>query len=307
MEAAVMILRMRQSPPRAEFEKIITTGRQSFHWQHLVCKQFTAPYHYHPEYELVHIRQGRGRRMVGGSIGHFGPNDLVLIGPNAPHIWQVDPKCPSAEILYIQFLPGFLGPDFFKTPEMQPAMELMTGAQGGVTFNASVRKEMAEALIQFPGLNKSARLLALLDILCRLGQRAGVRPLGKPMSGVRLNSREEERISRVFKYLNENLTGSISQADVAQSVRLSSPAFSRLFKKTTGKCFMQVVNELRITEACRLLSETDRNISEIAFACGYESLSSFHCQFRRIVKMSPGQYREKFELVASGKLGNPGL
>jgi AraC-like DNA-binding protein len=70
---------------------------------------------------------------------------------------------------------------------------------------------------------------------------------------------------------------------------------------------MQVVNELRIAEVCRLLSETDRNISEIAFACGYESLSSFHCQFRRIVKMSPGQYREKFELVASGKLGNPGL
>jgi AraC-like DNA-binding protein len=186
-------------------------------------------------------------------------------------------------------------------------MALMTGAQGGVTFNASVRKAMAETLIRFPGLNKSARLLALLDILCRLGQRAGVRTLGKPMSGVRLNSREEERISRVFKYLNENLTGSISQANVARSVRLSSPAFSRLFKKTTGKCFMQVVNELRIAEVCRLLSETDRNISEIAFACGYESLSSFHCQFRRIVKMAPGQYREKFEMIASGKLAKPVL
>ena len=292
---------MRQPLPRAEFEKIITTGRQSFHWQHLVCKQFIAPYHYHPEYELVHIRQGRGRRLVGSSIGHFAPNDLVLIAPNVPHIWQVDPKCPCAEILYIQFLPGFLGPDFFKAPEMQPAMALMTSAQGGVTFNASVRKEIGDSLIPFPCLNKSARLLAFLDILCRLGQRAGVRPLGKPMSGVRLNSRDEERISRVFKYLNENLTGSISQADVAQSVRLSSSAFSRLFKKTTGKCFMQVVHELRIAEVCRLISETDRNISEIAFGCGYESLSSFHCQFRRIVMMPPGKFREKFEMIASGK------
>jgi len=292
---------MRQPLPRAEFEKIITTGRHSFHWQHLVCKQFAAPYHYHPEYELVHIRQGRGRRLVGGSIGHFGPNDLVLIAPNVPHIWQVDPTCPRAEILYIQFLPGFLGPDFFKTPEMQPAMELMSGAQGGVTFNASLRKKMADSLIQFPGLNKSARLLALLDILCRLGLRKGFRTLGKPMSGVRLNPREEERISQVFKYLNENLTCSISQADVARSVRLSSPAFSRLFKKTTGKCFMQVVNELRIAEVCRLLSETDRNISEIAFGCGYESLSSFHSQFRRIMQMPPGRYREKVEMIACGK------
>lgn len=295
---------MRQSPPRAEFEKIITTGLQSFHWQHLVCKQFKAPYHYHPEYELIHIRQGRGRRLVGDSIGHFGPDDLVLIAPNVPHIWQVAPECTKAEILYIQFLPGFLGPDFFKTPEMQPAMELMTGMQGGVTFNASVRKETTLRLSQFPALNKSERLLALLDILCRLSRGAGIRPLGKSIGEVRLNPREEERISQVFRYLNENLTGSISQAAIARSVRLSSPAFSRLFKKTTGKCFMQVVNELRIAQVCRLLAETDRNISEIAFGCGFESLSSFHCQFRRIMKTVPGKYRGKLEAITSGNREN---
>jgi len=117
--------------------------------------------------------------------------------------------------------------------------------------------------------------------------------LGKPVSPVRLNRREEERISWAFKYLNENLTGSISQAEVAKSVRLSSSAFSRLFKKTTRKCFMQVVNELRVAQVCRLLAETDRTISEIAFGCGFESLPNFHSQFRRIMKISPGKHRKK--------------
>jgi AraC-like DNA-binding protein len=297
------VFRVRQSAPRAEFEKIIASDQQSFYWQHHLCKQFTAPYHYHPEYELIHIRQGRGRRLVGDSIGHFGPDDLVLIGPNVPHIWQVAPECPKAEAFYIQFLPEFLGTEFLKTPEMRPVLDLLTATHAGMTFGAPVRKEMTGRLNEFPALNKSERLLALLDILCRLGKSTGIRPLGKPMSPVRLNRGEEERISQVFSYLNQNLTGSISQAEIARSVRLSSSAFSRLFKKTTGKCFMQVVNELRIAQVCRLLAETSRTISEIAFSCGFESLSSFHCQFRRIMKTTPGKYRDKHETLASGKRG----
>ena len=298
------MFRVRQSAPRAEFEKIIASDQQSFYWQHHLCKQFTAPYHYHPEYELIHIRQGRGRRLVGDAIGHFGPDDLVLIGPNVPHIWQVAPECPKAEVFYIQFLPEFLAPEFFKTPEMRPVLDLLTAAHAGVTFGAPIRKEMSLRLNEFPALDKSERLLALLDILCRLGKSAGIRPLGKSMSPVRLNRGEEERISQVFSYLNQNLTGSISQAEIARSVRLSSSAFSRLFKKTTGKCFMQVVSELRIAQVCRLLTEPCRTISEIAFSCGFESLSSFHCQFRRIMKTSPRLYRSKHETLASGKRGS---
>lgn len=293
----------RIKPTRAEFEKIITNEQQSFYWRHIACKQFRAPYHYHPEYELIHISQGRGRRLVGDSIGHFGPDDLVLIAPNVPHIWQVAPECPKAEALYIQFQPGFLGAEFLQTPEMRPVLDLLNAAKSGVTFGSSIRKEMTARFREFPALNKSERLLALLEILCRLSGSAGMRPLGNPMSPVRLNRREEERISQVFGFLNRNLSGSISQAETARSVRLSSSAFSRLFKKTTGKCFMQVVNELRIAQVCRLLAETNRTISEIAFSCGFESLSSFHCQFRRIMKTSPGIYRQKLETIASGKKG----
>jgi AraC-like DNA-binding protein len=293
---------MRQiKPRRAEFEKIVADEQQSFHWHHHVCKQFKAPYHYHPEYELIHIRRGRGSRLVGDSIKHFGPGDLVFIAPNVPHIWQVAPDCPAAETLYIQFSAEFLGPEFFNTPEMQPVRELMSAARNGVTFNAAVREEIAARLKKFPTLNQSERLLELIAILLRLSHDAGIRPLGKDINRARLNQREEERISRVFKYLNANLTGLISQADVARSVRLSSSAFSRLFKKTTGKCFMQVVNELRIAQVCRLLVETVRTISEIAYGCGFETLSHFNCQFRRITNTVPGEYRRKSATIASGK------
>jgi AraC-like DNA-binding protein len=283
---------MRQlEPSRPKFEKIIASVQQSFYWWRGVCSRFQAPFHYHPEYEIIHMSRGRGRRLVGDSIGHFGPGDLVFIAPNVPHMFQVAPDCPEAETLYIQFLPGFLGAEFFKLPEMQPVMEWMATVGVGMTFSAAVREEMTFRFEKFPTLNKTARLLELVDILCRLSQDPGSRPLGHGMGRVRLSSREEKRMSQVFEYLNQNLTGPISQAEIARHVRLSPSAFCRLFKSIIGKRFVQVVNELRIAQVCRLLAETDRNVSEIAYGCGFETLSQFNSQFRRTMKMVPREYR----------------
>jgi AraC-like DNA-binding protein/quercetin dioxygenase-like cupin family protein len=277
---------------RAKFEKIIVQGEQSFYWHHSICKQFTAPYHFHPEFEIIHIRRGRGRRMVGDSIGHFGPGDLVFIAPNVPHVWKVAPECRETEALYIQFLPAFLGADFFKLPEMKSVMDWMAGVGAGLTFSAAVRGEMTFRFHRFPNLNKAQRLLELLDILCCLSRDSSSRPLGHALGEAALNSRDGQRMSQVFDYINQKLADPLSQAEIAQHVRLRPSAFSRLFKSATGKCFVQVVNELRIAQVCRLLVETDRTIAEIAFGCGFETLSHFNSRFRRTMKMVPRKYRE---------------
>jgi len=49
-----------------------------------------SKWHHHPEYELVLVVKGRGRRMVGDHVDRFQENDLVLIGPYHPHLWMCD-------------------------------------------------------------------------------------------------------------------------------------------------------------------------------------------------------------------------
>ncbi|MCF7863774.1 MAG: AraC family transcriptional regulator [Kiritimatiellales bacterium] len=285
------------NPPRASFEKVVTSENQSVFWKHAIRKAFRTSYHYHPECELIHIRQGYGRRWVGRSITHFGPGDLVFIAPNVPHIWQVAPDCPQAETFYIQFLPDFAGPGLFILPEMKPVRDMIASARGGVTFSKPVCKEVALRLEQIKELNSTECLLSLLDILYRLSMDQGRLPLGIAMGRTGMNQRQEERIEKVFEYINKHLNEPISQAEIAQRVHLSPAAFSRLFKSTTGKCFMGVVNELRISQACRLLDETNRTISEIAFECGYETLSHFNSKFRKTMDMTPSEYRRNLEGV----------
>ena len=275
---------------RAKFEKIIGDGQQSFFWAH-ICERFITPYHYHPEYELIHIRRGEGRRLVGDSIRHFGPGDLVFIAPNVPHLWKLAPECQQGEAIYIQVLPQFLGAEFMNLTETKPVMEWMAAVGAGMTFSPAIQAEVAFRLNRFRSLGKLERLLDLLDILRCLSRDSGSRPLGHGTGRIDLSTRHGKQLAQVFEYLNENLGGPITQADIARKVRLSSSAFSRFFKHATGKCFMEVVGELRIAQVCRQLAETDLTILEIAYSCGFGNLSHFNRQFRRAMKMPPREYR----------------
>jgi AraC-like DNA-binding protein len=84
-------------------------------------------------------------------------------------------------------------------------------------------------------------------------------------------------------------------SEAAQLVHLSEGAFSRFFKTHTGKTFPCFVNELRIGRACRLLTETDETITEIAYGCGFANLSNFNRQFLRLRGMSPRSFRQEIK------------
>src|SRR5688572_33195943 len=79
------------------------------------------PWHYHPEVELLYVHEAQGTRFIGDSVGSLEQGDLFLIGSNLPHAMQRDlhyyrdhaEKEPFS--IVIQFLPDFLGRDFFRT------------------------------------------------------------------------------------------------------------------------------------------------------------------------------------------------
>jgi AraC-like DNA-binding protein len=62
-------------------------------------------------------------------------------------------------------------------------------------------------------------------------------------------------------------------------IHLSDAAFCKFFKRATGKTFSDYVNDIRIGLACSLLTESDRTVNEIAYQCGFESLSYFNRVF----------------------------
>jgi AraC-like DNA-binding protein len=58
----------------------------------------------------------------------------------------------------------------------------------------------------------------------------------------------------------------------------------------TRKTFSQLLNEVRVEHACRLLKDSTQSVSQIAFECGYANLSNFNRQFKQLMNLTPREY-----------------
>ncbi len=85
----------------------------------------------------------------------------------------------------------------------------------------------------------------------------------------------------------------LSLRDFAPRVGCSPRHLSRLFIDETGLSFKAKQTELRLTNACNLLSDTDIKISEVAAASGYNSNSLFNLLFKKRFGFSPGEWRQR--------------
>jgi len=112
-----------------------------------------SQWHQHPEYELVLIRKGKGKRMVGDHIDRFKENDLVLVGPYLPHEWICDREYYEqaggfkGEGIVYQFLQDFLGPLFFDIPENTGLQRILNESIRGVIFFGTTKKDIISLML----------------------------------------------------------------------------------------------------------------------------------------------------------------
>ena len=96
----------------------------------------TDKIHSHRNYELNYILNGVGRRFIGGSIERYVHGDLVLIGPNLPHCWEVKGVAEglSPECITIHFHENFFGQNIIQSPELKPMYDLLMDSGLGIQF-----------------------------------------------------------------------------------------------------------------------------------------------------------------------------
>jgi AraC-like DNA-binding protein len=282
---------IRTRPARAEFEKVTAAPHASFTVRRVEGRQFAAPYHYHPEMELTWILRSSGHRFVGDSVETFGPGNLVLLGSRLPHVWLNHAGCSRAEALVVQFLPDFLGDDFFEVPEMRAVKRLMERSARGISFSTTARRNVQPLLEELEDGAGAVRLIALVKALVTLAADEELRILCSARYAAQNETGSNEKVSAVYRYVTARFRETIFQADMARMIGLSPAAFSRFFRSATGRCFTQMLIDVRLGYACELLGETDQTIAEVCFASGFESLANFNRQFRRRHGLSPREWR----------------
>jgi len=83
-----------------------------------------------------------------------------------------------------------------------------------------------------------------------------------------------------------------NRADLARELEMPESTVSKIINIRFGKTFPQLLNEKRVEDAKRLLTETDAAVKIVASEVGFNSIASFNRVFREISGQSPSQYRE---------------
>lgn len=273
--------------------EILPNGnRRSFLYRKFDNEAFSAPFHYHQEYELTWIVHGRGKRFVGNRMEDFNEGDFVLIGPNQPHCWKLDPHVRTAKAIVIQFSHEFLGRDFFERPEFELIQSMLKASVSGLKF---VMDKPELSGLKAVGKSEGARrILLLLDLLLTLSLKPYVTVGSAALYNAAADPADTKRINVVMAYIVEHFKKDISLEDVADIANLTPNAFCKYFKRVTRKTFMDTVIQYRLNHASQQLIHTEDPVSAIAIASGFNDLSYFYKVFKARLGMSPLAYRKSF-------------
>lgn len=259
-----------------------------------------VPMHWHNEFEINYILQGKGEFICDNEKFTANEGDVLILPPNMLH--AVYP-CEDNLLVYyaLVFNPIMLGAnsnDRCTTECIRPIINGNVRMNVLISTDSDSYSEINETVIRIfscahdnlpqADLLLKSELMKLFwllendeDIICQKD------------TGINYS----EIIRPALEFMVKNFQQEISIEQLAELVHLSKSYFMNCFKKAVGIGAIEHLTQLRINAACEVLLSTDQKISDIALNCGYANLSNFNRQFLKMVGCSPNQYRKKNRTV----------
>jgi AraC-like DNA-binding protein len=279
-----------------------STTNQSISIRNYLEPKFQNPWHFHKEIELVLIIKGKGTCFIGDYIGNFCPGDLILLGNNLPHMlknrieFKETKNVKNAEAIILHFSEHFMGKDYLQIPEMQPLKDLLSMAKRGIKISKTITPEIASSMSAMLIQTPFQRIIELLNILQKIAEGPNLKLLSSVNFVERIDKTHNSKLDQVYEFVMNNFSNTISLNEISDVALMNKTAFCKYFKDHTNKTFNQFLTEIRINYAKRLLMEGDRQIAEIAYNCGYNNISNFNRQFKKLNHTTPRCFKSKYKM-----------
>ncbi|WP_159800094.1 AraC family transcriptional regulator [Flavobacterium sp. MK4S-17] len=277
----------REMPPLKKDDSFMVFDR--------VKDSFDFPIHYHPEYEINFILNGKGvKRIIGDHIEEIDDVELVLVGPNLYHGWELN-KCTEKKIheITIQFHNDLFSDSLLSRRIMGPIKEMFNRSNHGILFSKKTGEELADRLVRISKLDGMDYFLEVISILHDMANSRNQRLLSTYTVDYD-TFEDDDKMKLVYEYIQKNFSNKITLDEVSDIASMSPVSFNRFIKKRTGKTFVNYLNDIRVGYAARWLTEKDLSISEIAFKSGFNNIANFNRIFKSVKNTTPSLYREEF-------------
>lgn len=280
------------------YQKLIKHDKKSIIFMEEELAHFVVPWHFHPEIEILLILESSGTTYIGEGFTSFQEGDVAIIGENTPHWWKSDDSIVADEnlrmqSLIIQFPKEIFVNKGYSLPYMDEIVDLISRSERGIWFTGESKKRVAAALRELFTKEGIARVTDLILLLDQMSKEQEYEYISAGDSTININMSDFERFNKVHGYIIRHFRRRITLEEVARLAKISPTAFCRYFKSHTGKTLACFINEFRVEHACKLLKESDMPVSKIASDCGFNNMSNFNEQFRKMTGTTPVKYRKQ--------------
>lgn len=231
---------------------------------------------------IIYCNDGAGRLSIRKKEYSVQPGDFIFIPAKTPHVYEADKNNPWT-IYWIHFK-GNNANAIIRLMEKQ-----FGGHKGSLQYNTSTVNLFNEMYSQLErGYSLDNLLYAnmcLWHYLTTFMFNTRYNPSGA--------SRDKDTADKVIDFLTNNITRVVTLEEIAGHVNLSTSHFAYLFKKKTGFAPIEYFNHLKVQKACQYLQFTSLRIKEISGELGIDDPYYFSRLFKKVMGMSPEEYREK--------------
>ncbi len=254
--------------------------------------------HLHQDaYEFVVIERGVAKWEIDGQVFETSAGNVFVTAPNEKHqgLYNVIAPCRlSWVVVSISDIrekgQKWLGLPYTESRRILSALQnLPRILPVSCSDHISALRRLRWSITQKGAFEEIERRLALLSFVVSILRQYEVFCQQKF-----LQTKSSRDMRKVLYKISEQCNGQIVISDLAKSLELSVPQFYRKFVKETGYTPKTFSSAIRIENACRLLSESQRSMTDIAYELGYSSSQHFASAFKQHTGHSPTAWRKQY-------------
>lgn len=243
----------------------------------------------HNEIEINYFTEGSMTYLFQGNQIQIPAKKLAIFWALIPHqIVHYEAEAPYyvCTIPLSQFLSWKLAPFFVE--RILKGEILIETSNKSITYDEYLLRNWTHDIKR-----RDTAEVALLEIRARLARLAIRNPPFYESQHSSVHSKESSQVVNIAVFIAQNYLTPIKASDIGQAVGLHPDYANSIFKQAFGCTMREYITEERISHAQRKLITTDSNITEIAFDCGFNSISRFNAAFLKINRCTPREFRKQ--------------
>lgn len=237
--------------------------------------------HWHSEIEVVLMKKGESAAFIDSNKYTITENNLFIVFPGQMHSYA-DISSEAQEYKVFIFPPSFISNFDEKFHGLVPESPLIANVS-----DHSLLSAILDAIQKLEDGKESKKIDVIHGLISALFSE-----LLFLIPFVPDKKSESDIAKRIVEYCSLHYAEDISLESMAKDLGISPPHLSSLFVKKLKINFISYIQSLRVSEAMRLLSQTDESIQDIAKSVGFSCVRSFDRAFLKIEGISPSKYRK---------------